>query len=394
MDAKLFKQIYDSSIADDWEVRVVFEDLIILADSDGVVDMTPESISARTRVPQEIVNRALAKLQDPDPKSRTPDHEGRRIILLDEHRAWGWMIVNYETYRKIHCESDRRDNVLPGRFTKTKKGYVYYLLNGTRNSVKIGFSKNPWARVEELKTADPGIVVVATEKGLFGLEHQRHEQFSSLRKDREWFDFSGKLKEFIQNLRARTVVTVVDVVTTPPSPSSYCTSLGNRGVGKGGNGEVNGHHPEPHTNGDQPVQMDIVDRLRNEVWRIYKKSPGLQVSYTDQQNLVSVSKRPDVFKEVELLSKFKQSQRFFPQTASSLLENWDRTVDRANNPASWKSEISLSDRLKALEKSIESHIANKESCYYNPNCTEEKKAELRRLREKHRNLIGEIAAHA
>jgi hypothetical protein len=40
MYGKVFEQILDSSIADDYLTRFVFEDFIILADQDGNVDMT------------------------------------------------------------------------------------------------------------------------------------------------------------------------------------------------------------------------------------------------------------------------------------------------------------------------------------------------------------------
>jgi hypothetical protein len=40
MYVKIFAQIYDSSIAEDYLVRLVFEDFLILADKHGHVDMT------------------------------------------------------------------------------------------------------------------------------------------------------------------------------------------------------------------------------------------------------------------------------------------------------------------------------------------------------------------
>ena len=36
----------------------------------------------------------------------------RRIARLDEHREWGWLIVNYEEYRKIASEEQRREKTL------------------------------------------------------------------------------------------------------------------------------------------------------------------------------------------------------------------------------------------------------------------------------------------
>lgn len=109
MYAKVFNQIFDSSIADDYRVRQFFVDLLVLADMNGVVDMTANAISGRTRMPIEIVKEFLTILQSPDPQSRTPVADGRRIVLLDEHRSWGWCIVNYSKFRAIASEEQRRE---------------------------------------------------------------------------------------------------------------------------------------------------------------------------------------------------------------------------------------------------------------------------------------------
>jgi hypothetical protein len=108
MFVKVFAQILDSSIAEDYLVRFVFEDLLKLADKEGLVDMTPGAISRRTHVPLEIVNRGIEKLLLPDPESRSPAEEGRRIVPIDAHRSWGWRIVNYLDYRNIRDEEARR----------------------------------------------------------------------------------------------------------------------------------------------------------------------------------------------------------------------------------------------------------------------------------------------
>jgi hypothetical protein len=109
MFAKVFEQIFDSSISEDWQVRLVFEDFLVLADVNGVVDKMPEAISRRTNVPLDIVKRAISVLESPDPRSRRQNDDGRRIVRLDEHRDWGWMIVNYAYYRSIASEEQRRE---------------------------------------------------------------------------------------------------------------------------------------------------------------------------------------------------------------------------------------------------------------------------------------------
>ena len=108
MFAKVFGQIFDSSIAENYNCRRMFMDLLILADSDGDVDMTVEAIARRTNVPISEVTRYIAELQEPDPTSRSKVSDGRRLVPLDSARDWGWRIVNYGHYRRIKDEEARR----------------------------------------------------------------------------------------------------------------------------------------------------------------------------------------------------------------------------------------------------------------------------------------------
>lgn len=110
MYGKLFAQMYDGTLATKgpWEALVTFQQLVILASRDGVVDMTAESIARRTTIPIEIIRTGLSALEQPDPESRTPTEEGRRIVRLSSGRAWGWQIVNHEHYRRVRNEDDRR----------------------------------------------------------------------------------------------------------------------------------------------------------------------------------------------------------------------------------------------------------------------------------------------
>jgi hypothetical protein len=112
MFAKIFSQILDSSLAENYQHRHVFEDLLKLCDINGVVDVTHEAIARRTNVPLEIVKAAIAELEKPDARSRNPDHAGARIVRLDAHRDWGWLIVNYHHYRTIASEEQRREKTL------------------------------------------------------------------------------------------------------------------------------------------------------------------------------------------------------------------------------------------------------------------------------------------
>lgn len=110
MYGKLFVQMYDGTLGTKgpWQALITFQQLLILADQDGVVDMTAEAISRRTTVPLEIIQQGISELELPDPNSRTPDEEGKRITRLSADRDWGWHIVNYAKYRDIRSAEERR----------------------------------------------------------------------------------------------------------------------------------------------------------------------------------------------------------------------------------------------------------------------------------------------
>jgi hypothetical protein len=111
MYAKVFRQIYDGSLATvgPWEAMVTFQQFLILSDQFGDVDMTPEVISRLTTIPLDIIKRGIEALTREDPESRTPDEGGRRLILIDTNRHWGWRIVNYEKYAAIRSSEERRE---------------------------------------------------------------------------------------------------------------------------------------------------------------------------------------------------------------------------------------------------------------------------------------------
>jgi hypothetical protein len=103
-----------------WQALVTFQQMVILADKSGVVDMTAEALSRRTTIPVDIIQLGITALEAPDPQSRTPDEDGRRITRLSDGRDWGWQITNYEKYRKIRTADERRE--YQRQYWHTRKG--------------------------------------------------------------------------------------------------------------------------------------------------------------------------------------------------------------------------------------------------------------------------------
>ena len=108
MYGKLFQMMYDGSLVEDWKALITFQQLIILCGPDGVVDMTQQALARRTGIPLEYIEAGIASLEQPDPSSRIPDLEGRRIERLDMHRQWGWRIVNHSKYRQLVALDEKR----------------------------------------------------------------------------------------------------------------------------------------------------------------------------------------------------------------------------------------------------------------------------------------------
>jgi hypothetical protein len=109
MYVKLFTSIYQGTLRGKSHGLLVFTNLLAHADSTGAVDVHPNAIADEVGLTVDQVRAALIDLESPDPESRSPENEGRRIIRLDGHRAWGWQIVNYVKYRSIRSEDERRE---------------------------------------------------------------------------------------------------------------------------------------------------------------------------------------------------------------------------------------------------------------------------------------------
>lgn len=109
MYCKLFASLYQGTLRGASHEILVFTNLLAHAGRDGVVDKHFRAIAEETGLTIEEVGTAITNLESPDPESRSPEEEGARIVRMDEHRVWGWKIVNYGKYRAIRNEEDRAE---------------------------------------------------------------------------------------------------------------------------------------------------------------------------------------------------------------------------------------------------------------------------------------------
>jgi hypothetical protein len=105
--AKVFQSLFDGSLRGRSDEILVFVNLLTHATAQGVSDIHFKKISDETGLSMDAVKKAISCLESPDPDSRTPDDQGRRIKRIDDHRDWGWYIVNHWKYRMLGGQDER-----------------------------------------------------------------------------------------------------------------------------------------------------------------------------------------------------------------------------------------------------------------------------------------------
>jgi hypothetical protein len=72
--------------------------------------------------PIDLLTQGIQQLMEPDEHSRTPDHDGRRLVLIDPARSWGWIAVNHGKYReKARLMAKDSDRTASGRDAERKR---------------------------------------------------------------------------------------------------------------------------------------------------------------------------------------------------------------------------------------------------------------------------------
>lgn len=130
--AKLWGTILDSSVwEEDLATRVVWITLLAMCDQDGMVAAVETALTRRARVSKKECRRALHVLESPDPNSRTPDNEGRRI----ERVPGGWLILNYRAHRdKKDAATERaRTRERVRRHRERKRRYALAAVQDVQN---------------------------------------------------------------------------------------------------------------------------------------------------------------------------------------------------------------------------------------------------------------------
>lgn len=142
MYAKIFTSLFDGSMRGKPDLILVFVNLLCHSDEEGIVDRHYKAVADETGLSVERVLKALSELESPDPESRTPTNEGRRITRLDQNRNWGWLITNHKHYREMINAQDRRKYMRDYMENWRKERLLARVNNGKQNVNTVSVSVN------------------------------------------------------------------------------------------------------------------------------------------------------------------------------------------------------------------------------------------------------------
>jgi hypothetical protein len=96
----LFSSLVAGTLCGRWPDIGLWPIVLSLSDKNGLVDYTQRYIATVTGLPEEEVRACMERFCAPDPGSRSGEADGARLVLVDDHRDWGWRIVNHSHYRE------------------------------------------------------------------------------------------------------------------------------------------------------------------------------------------------------------------------------------------------------------------------------------------------------
>jgi hypothetical protein len=151
--AKLFTSITESSLwSEPKEVRLLFVTMLAKADQDGFVEASIPGLARVANLTIGETEASLKVLLSPDPYSKNPANEGRRIAEI----PGGFLLLNYEDYRARRSTEERREYMRQYmQEYRTKKPSRKHSVNsGKQNVNSVSRGKPPLAHTEADTEAD------------------------------------------------------------------------------------------------------------------------------------------------------------------------------------------------------------------------------------------------
>lgn len=152
----------------------------------------------------------------------TAFHDAGLIVAEGERHNGGPLsvtVVNFGLYQDLLAKERR---ALMTDAEREQRSYVYYVAADGVERVKIGRSMNPWARLKEMQVGSSHrLQIIALERGGETLEAQRHDQFTRLRVEGEWFSLQDDLVDHINTIATSEGATTVVLRSSYDATTSH-----------------------------------------------------------------------------------------------------------------------------------------------------------------------------
>jgi hypothetical protein len=103
----VFDTVFSGSLYGRYPDTAAWLFMLAMADWQGHIDRTAEYIAGVTGMPLADLKGCIDRFMAPDPNSRSQVEEGRKLVLIDPSRSWGWKVVNIGLYREKARERQR-----------------------------------------------------------------------------------------------------------------------------------------------------------------------------------------------------------------------------------------------------------------------------------------------
>lgn len=170
MYGKSFKSKYTGSLVGAGPVVFAVWDYMIAHAEDGTVDVNPALVAATIgKMTGEDVESAISFLAAPDPKSRSREENGARIVQVGPLQ---WRLVNWEFYRGLHRSESKRaqDRERQRRWRAEKQGATAKSVTKRDSALRApksqrdGGMKRKWTRAPEDWKPNDGHRALAAER--------------------------------------------------------------------------------------------------------------------------------------------------------------------------------------------------------------------------------------
>lgn len=138
-------------------VFAVWSYVIANTEVDGFVELNPKLLAAIIGAPIEEMQAAIDKLCAPDPNSRNPEEEGRRLVKEGTFR---YRVVSHAIYRALRNEEERRAYNREKQRESRKRRRVNNV-----NDIQTCVPRSAHAEADAEVEADPESEMTTTTRG-------------------------------------------------------------------------------------------------------------------------------------------------------------------------------------------------------------------------------------